>query len=242
MPLTGQSRPLFLVIACATAAIFLFDHFWPLFSAISHTTERNAQSRRSRSRRRNRSRIDFTLVVQASADRLQLVETLCEDRWRGPINLAVHRRLPPFLRPGGSDIKERCPRLKVLVVPSKPGGGELQAYPVNALRNAGIAAVKTSHFLVLDADFLPDRGLYRRLLSLSKSSKYSSSSAFEAWREALVVPALRIASFEPLVSSTTTLDTTQQEKHPVSKVEAATVSLQEALTAQDRARAVAVKR
>ena len=221
--MTGQSRPLFLVITCATAAIFLFDHFWPLFSAISHTTERNEQSRRSRSRSSNRNRIDFTLVVQASADRLQLVETLCEDRWRGPINLAVHRRLPPFLRPGGSDIKERCPRLKVLVVP--------QTRWRRAAGVPGERALQRGHRCGENKPFSgPRRGLspgppYRRLLSLSKSSKHSSSSAFEAWRVALVVPALRIASFEPLVSSTTTLDTTQQEKHPVSKVEAATVSL-----------------
>ena len=42
--------------------------------------------------------VDFTLVVQASADRLQLLPTLCMDRWRGPLNVVVYRHLPYFLR------------------------------------------------------------------------------------------------------------------------------------------------
>lgn len=37
---------------------------------------------------------------------------------------------------------------------------DFRLYPINALRNIGIRAVQTSTLFVIDADFIPDPGLY----------------------------------------------------------------------------------
>jgi hypothetical protein len=45
----------------------------------------------------------------------------------------------------------------------------LAEYPVNHLRNRAIAAVATSHFLLIDVDFVPSAELYSNLRSLGRS-------------------------------------------------------------------------
>mmetsp|Transcript_21509 Transcript_21509/g.69238 ORF Transcript_21509/g.69238 Transcript_21509/m.69238 type:complete len:514 (+) Transcript_21509:774-2315(+) len=60
----------------------------------------------------------------------------------------------------------------------------VKVYPINALRNAAVAATSTSHVLVLDVDFAPSVELYEALQA-------RRSSIGEAKRLAVVVPAFQ---------------------------------------------------
>ena len=93
---------------------------------------------------------DVTLVIQTSSDRLWLLEEICR-RWGGPLAVAVFVPAGHSFHPLTS-IPEICSGVNRLahhahfaLTPE-----ELVEYPVNALRNAALRLVATSHFLVTD--------------------------------------------------------------------------------------------
>lgn len=71
-------------------------------------------------------------------------------------------------------------RLGLFAVPTN----STTSYPINALRNAALMSVSTSHLLVLDVDFLPSAELYDAILS---QRSVLTSSQFLA----MVVPAFQ---------------------------------------------------
>ncbi|KAJ8608717.1 hypothetical protein CTAYLR_009656 [Chrysophaeum taylorii] len=125
--------------------------------------------------------INFTLVTQATPERLWMLRWICQ-RWEGPIVLAVYTDRSTVVEKETS-----CgDRVDYRIVPAtKEVFARHNAYPVNRLRNLAISRVKTSHFLMSDVDLWPDVFLLRRLQALAEAEP----DVFrDPWR-AIVVPA-----------------------------------------------------
>ena len=139
--------------------------------------------------------LDVTLVMHASADRLWMLPEICE-RWGGPM-VAVFGGpdADGVVRAGWPEAEEAALRNRSLGRAGGAGGAgcalrrlrpTLRAqdrdkpYPINWLRNRGIACVRTTHYFMVDVDFWPSRDL-RRLVR----------AQLPDWRDApraLVVP------------------------------------------------------
>lgn len=129
-------------------------------------------------------RVDFTLVTQLSEERLGNIPELCR-RWQGPIVVAILSK-----NRGGSDVPDlpnQCPNVKMLLI-YVPGGNQ-KSYPINQLRNLAIAEVKTTHFMVIDADLWPSGSLYKSLLDFTSERRGSPVDPLRTPRMAIVVPA-----------------------------------------------------
>lgn len=125
--------------------------------------------------------IDFTLVTQLSPARLLVMKEQCRRWGPHPISVGI----------GGSVSKEAIVRvlvtmgcdeelLTVTVIHEEEEG----EYPVNKLRNAALAAIKTSHAVYVDADFLVSPDLYADLAT--------HREALVDPKTALVVPAFQL--------------------------------------------------
>lgn len=132
---------------------------------------------------------DVTLVTQATTDKFWLLPELC-DRWRGPLSLALWLTADEGARGGARDLEDAaaaaaktCASSGGLAIEARVAAYDGEAYPVNALRNAALARVNTSHHLVSDADFLPSRGLRDAARAERRWLAYE--------RMALVVPAFQ---------------------------------------------------
>lgn len=111
---------------------------------------------------------DVTLATQLSLDRLDMLVRLA-GTWPGPAVAVVY--LPALASGADSSWQTAYLAKKVqqaLAVAREPGAWTVMAmsgvtldapYPINTLRNAARAAARTRWVLVLDADFVPSRGL-----------------------------------------------------------------------------------
>uniref|UniRef100_A0A7S3XSG1 Glycosyltransferase-like protein LARGE2 n=1 Tax=Heterosigma akashiwo TaxID=2829 RepID=A0A7S3XSG1_HETAK len=132
--------------------------------------------------------IDFTLATQTTVDRAWLLGEWCR-RWEGPLVAVV----------GGSRVnatavdllraEEACGDRLTIVENYNAKGKQ---YPVNKLRNIAIRQVKTSHFILLDIDFMPSKGMYITLLKMA--SQEQSKTVLESAKNAIVVPAFTLRS------------------------------------------------
>ena len=128
--------------------------------------------------------IDFTLVTQLSKERLPVMREQCQ-RWgdhaisvaiKGNVSKAyIYRELSAM----GCNENYTT----ITIVNSMPGDDE-NGYPVNALRNAAMAAVTTTHVAYTDADFLVSTDLYDDLM-------HQTSSLVDQ-KIALVIPAFEL--------------------------------------------------
>ena len=142
------------------------------------------------------SDVRTTLVLQSTPDRLWILKQSCQ-RWKDPIVLTV------FLLPGESFNaesvipSETCPQLTIIThkmdASLNEDGREL--YPVNRLRNIGLDAVKTSHILMADIDFVPSNDLHLLIHStlterqLLREQQGNASELLPSEdRDAIVVP------------------------------------------------------
>ena len=121
-----------------------------------------------------------TLVTQASSDRLWMIPHICS-RWGDAPMIAV-TLTGQTGRPEWPHFDESLPcYLARLELSSSAAGSETaEAYPINWLRNQGIACVRTSHYFVVDVDFWPSTELLPAILR-----------QLSTWRgalKALVVP------------------------------------------------------
>jgi len=134
-------------------------------------------------------KIDFTLVTQLSPNRLDLMKHHCKRWGNHPISLAVgtHTSQKAILK---VLISMGCKQENLAVTIISDFESE-QSYPVNRLRNAALSAVKTSHFVYIDADFMPSLHLYDRLMD--------QRDALLHHKTALVIPAFEL---RPLCDST----------------------------------------
>ena len=123
---------------------------------------------------------DVTLVAQLSADRLMMLEQLCQ-RWDGPMSISFYGSdsdVQDLLKfHSTSPILQDCKTRLGLHVVYKSG----QFYPINYLRNVALDNVQTPYSFLSDIDFLPMNGLYPYLKEAIK--------VLGADKRAFIVPA-----------------------------------------------------
>ena len=147
--------------------------------------------------------IQTTLVVQASVDRLWVLNETC-NRWKDPIVAVVairDRATETEVLKGWS---EKCPQLNLITHALEDNSPEM--YPVNKLRNLALDAVRTSHLLVVDVDFVPSDSLDKiikktiqtRTIIAQKDPNHVAPSNMDA----VVVPAFARMLSPPCSSNT----------------------------------------
>ena len=144
----------------------------------------------------NETDVDFTLVTQLSLNRLGLMKHHCSRWGNHPMSIAVATgRSKVAIAKALQALGCNTGFIKITTVPydttnsSNTSSGEGPGgYPVNKLRNAAMAGVRTSHAVVIDADFVLSRDAYQSIATqravLAKDSK-----------TALVLPAFELQSF-----------------------------------------------
>jgi glycosyltransferase-like protein LARGE len=138
---------------------------------------------------------DITLVTQLSADRLQMLEQLCQ-QWPGPISLALYMsdaEAHQFLRYAlQSSVLSTRQNVAYHIV-YKDG----QFYPVNYLRNVALRQVQTQFVFLVDIDFLPMSDLYdyaRRILATESIAATFGVTSTD--KLALIVPAFETQRYK----------------------------------------------
>ena len=123
-----------------------------------------------------------TVVTQLSMNRMSMLIELAE-RWPGPVvAAAIHEpSTPPATTALPAELAVRVQLLLRERAPDEP-------FPINTLRNAAIAAVRTSHFFVLDVDLWPSESL------LSELGKLDDTWWDHTPRLALLVPAFQLTA------------------------------------------------
>ena len=127
--------------------------------------------------------LSVSLVSQGSIDRLWIMEETCK-RWKDPIIVVLYikgeRNEDNYSWKNTYDWKNSCPQLKIIPY---YGGSEIDPgkYPVNKLRNIGLDALETYHYLMVDIDFVPSEQLG---VSIHESFQHVTGN-----RDAMVVPA-----------------------------------------------------
>mmetsp|Transcript_55248 Transcript_55248/g.81951 ORF Transcript_55248/g.81951 Transcript_55248/m.81951 type:complete len:424 (-) Transcript_55248:239-1510(-) len=140
----------------------------------------------------------ISLVMQSTLDRLWLLEETCK-RWTDPIIVVVyydalsdvntdtaavdasehelaHEPWLPIL-----DWTNRCPQVTFIPFSKQDPTEESWQYPINKLRNVGLDNIETTHFLVVDIDFIPSSNLP---YVIKENLKHVTGE-----RDALVIPA-----------------------------------------------------
>lgn len=158
---------------------------------------------------KTKNKYGVTLVTQTSAERLWLLRETCQ-RWKSPIIVVLY---VPFIieevtekdflkiqQKDGSYAQlgtEICTNVEIIIFKSKRRTQDNfeTNYPINKLRNIGIAAVKTSHFLLIDVDFWPSNSLDSMLSTYSSIDMYHDLMYSNL--NAFVVPAFKLLPIRP---------------------------------------------
>ncbi|KAI9597770.1 glycosyl-transferase for dystroglycan-domain-containing protein [Syncephalis fuscata] len=154
--------------------------------------------------------LDVTLVSQFSVNRLDRFEDAIR-AWSGPIAATIY-----LMESKDLDIlidyfqiyahQELYYQVELAIVLPDTGERDRYRYPINQLRNIATRLVRTSHHLMIDADFVPNHALYhdvirKQLYSVwqqgmaQDNATYSVSNLLQAseWSHiALVVPCVAI--------------------------------------------------
>lgn len=106
--------------------------------------------------------VDFTLVTQLSPARLWLMKHHCSRWGEHPISLAVgtktsKKTIVKALEALGCDTGR-------IIVSTVSDFDSDEEYPVNRLRNVALAAIRTSHAVFIDADFILSNNAYSKLI------------------------------------------------------------------------------
>lgn len=158
--------------------------------------------------------VNVTLVIQCSMDRIWLLAETCA-RWPNPIVLVVY--LPSSSVSDDTDkanvvgsiaeIMLNCPQMTVIPHVHNEGDeqGDASTYPVNAMRNIGLDAVKTSHVLIMDVDLIPSAdlshvvidNLVEQITILNDRKSRKNRGDLHIPMQAIVVPAFERIVDEP---------------------------------------------
>merc|ERR1719197_2066032 len=98
-----------------------------------------------------------------SSDRFALLEEACA-RWSGPMLFVVAYREDDITSEFGTS--STCARANVRYLQHYLESNDVP-YPINFLRNVAVNAVHTSHYILLDVDFVPSNDLYESLVQES---------------------------------------------------------------------------
>ncbi|KAG6552037.1 hypothetical protein Mapa_006343 [Marchantia paleacea] len=166
---------------------------------------------------------EITIVTQASADRLPAIEAMATS-WGGAMCVAIHirsiselKQLYPKLRDLHARIEaqDHC-RLDVCVATedglSTDTPSPAALYPINAMRNLALSMAATELVFILDADFVPSKGMHDVLTGDEKLYSGLLRMAVEE-RQMLVIPAFESTSgkFEVLERTKAIYPTTYQD-------------------------------
>lgn len=131
-----------------------------------------------------------TLVTQTTMSRLWILNETCT-RWKDPIIAVVfipqgQQSISP---PSSLSLSSSCSNLQIIHYHANAEESEGANYPVNRLRNVGLDAVKTSHVLMMDVDFVPARGLADTIRGALQLQHNKHHHVQQEDQHALVVPA-----------------------------------------------------
>ena len=131
--------------------------------------------------------ISYTLVTQLSTDRLWMMGQHCH-RWGldGPISVVVYTDETPKSI-ADQMVAQGCRRDQLTVQTLSTKRYAPTEYPVNAMRNMALAAVKTSHVMYADVDFWEAERLRKVLEMDSVKEEFAKDHKLAA-----VVPAFQI--------------------------------------------------
>jgi len=142
--------------------------------------------------------VAVTLITQTSVDRIWMVEHICT-RWQGPFVVVVYigtdnsiKTIVDHIDGLSSNLgtyQYACATLHLV-----PSVSNDEQYPINKLRNIGINNVQTSHFLMIDIDFWPDKGLHKLLTTSDEVVWHLKSNPLGAF----VVPAFQKNQLYPM--------------------------------------------
>ena len=135
--------------------------------------------------------VDFTIVMQFSMNRVNVMKHHCA-RWSGhrmSLGIGTNRSKTEI----AEDLQTlgcNTDLIDVVTVPYEPPTPDSvgSPYPVNELRNAAIANVKTSHLVLLDVDFVLSKNAY-------ESFAEQRSILVNEKKTALLIPAFELRSF-----------------------------------------------
>lgn len=148
-------------------------------------------------------RLDVTAVTLASLDRFDRVVVFAQ-LWRGPfaaVLYAPNETIAEQIATQWQAVSDFLTLEIVVPVVKVP-------FPINELRNRAIDLVRTSHLIVLDADFVPSPGMRTRVRSHLHTVAHNASAVhgFDGAPESPTRPfyfALVAPAFESLVYSAT---------------------------------------
>lgn len=127
--------------------------------------------------------VDFTLVTQLSDDRLAMMRPHCKRWGKHTISLAIGTNesrdtVEQALSKSGCDTA-------LITLSIVRDFDSDQKYPVNKLRNVAMSQVRTSHAVIIDADFVLSPNLYETLHLHNKTLAADSTNA-------LVIPSFEL--------------------------------------------------
>jgi hypothetical protein len=118
-----------------------------------------------------------TLVTQTTLDRLILMQETCH-RWSSPIVAVVYITSQELTDQWNTILKqysEQCNHMRLIPYVAKDEEERSHTYPINAMRNTALDEVKTSHVLLIDADFIPsvdlDKGIEKSIRIVMEQDK-----------------------------------------------------------------------
>ncbi|KAG1675456.1 hypothetical protein FOA52_001755 [Chlamydomonas sp. UWO 241] len=109
--------------------------------------------------------LQLTILTAATLSRLDALAAQC-DSWAGPLSAAVYVTLPPPALFDSADARAHsggCQLTMALLVEVVTDDTVSQLLPINALRNAALAASSTPLVALIDVDLLPSSGLAKEL-------------------------------------------------------------------------------
>ena len=122
--------------------------------------------------------MDVTFVSVLTSQRIPFITPLSQ-RWPGQMTFVLYASNSELKNVTTQLINNSYPdRIQILIMAHR----RKTSFPINFLRNLGIAITTTSHFIVMDMDMWPAPNLYNELTSLG--SEYTKPNS------AVIVPAI----------------------------------------------------